>query len=191
MSRVGKVPILVPSGVSVFLDTKNSKISVEGKHGKMDFAIAHMLSCEYLQVSTNKEEVAGKIIFRVKDAFLTSIEARARWGLTRSIVSNMVLGVHSGFTKSLEIVGVGYKASVDNNFLTLYLGHSHDIVYAVPPGIVIKCEKPTSISVFGYDKELVGRVASEIRSLRKPEPYKGKGIRYSDEVVIRKEGKKK
>jgi large subunit ribosomal protein L6 len=113
------------------------------------------------------------------------------WGTTRSLVQSLVTGVSQGFTKQLEINGVGYRAAVHGATLGLQLGYSHDINYAIPEGITITCEKPTSITVSGADKQKVGQVAAEIRSYRPPEPYKGKGIKYVDEVVLRKEGKKK
>jgi large subunit ribosomal protein L6 len=113
------------------------------------------------------------------------------WGLSRTLISNMIIGVSKGFTKILDINGVGYKASINNNILTMFLGYSHDIKYIIPKGIEIKCPKPTQIEIFGYDKQLVGEVAALIRNLRKPEPYKGKGVKYSDEIIVRKVGKKK
>lgn len=191
MSRIGKVPVAVPAGVS-FSVIKERRIVVEGKYGKMEFDIPQAVSCEYEQQDSagGTGGGGGVVRFKIVDGTVDP-EARAKWGLVRSIVNNMVQGVSVGFTKTLEITGVGYKCSVAGNYLTLYLGHSHDIVYAIPEGITIKCEKSNVISVFGCDKARVGLVASEIRQLRKPEPYKGKGIRYSDEVIRRKEGKKK
>ena len=117
--------------------------------------------------------------------------ARAMWGLSRSLVNNMVNGVSQGFTRSLEINGVGYRAAVDGDMLNLQLGYSHDIKVAIPGDITITCERPTAITVSGMDRQRVGQMAADIRSLRKPEPYKGKGIKYVDEYIFRKEGKKK
>ena len=117
--------------------------------------------------------------------------SRAFWGTMRNQINNMVIGVSDGYTVRLEIQGVGFRAAADKQYLTLALGFSHEIKYAIPAGIEIKCEKPTSIAVSGFDKKLVGQVAAEIRELRKPEPYKGKGVRYENEYVRIKEGKKK
>lgn len=182
------MPVIIPAGVDCVLSGGDCLV-VKGKHGKLEFRIPDAVSCNYVE---NKGErggdVLGSVVFGVKS---DTPDSRAKWGLTRSIVANMVHGVSIGFTKTLEISGVGYKASVSGRSLTLYVGHSHDIVYALPEGVVVKCEKPTVVSIFGCDKQLVGQVAAEIRSLKKPEPYKGKGIRYSDEVVRRKAGKKK
>ena len=117
--------------------------------------------------------------------------ARAMWGTTRSLLQSLVTGVSTGFSKDLEINGVGYRAAVQGSMLSLQLGYSHDVDYPIPEGITITCAKPTSISISGANKQRVGQVAAEIRSFRPPEPYKGKGIKYSDEVILRKEGKKK
>jgi large subunit ribosomal protein L6 len=113
------------------------------------------------------------------------------WGLSRTLVANMINGVAKGFTRRLAISGVGYRAAVDGKILNLQLGYSHEIKYAIPVDIDIKCETPTAISISGADRQRVGQIAAEIRAFRKPEPYKGKGIRYDDEVILRKEGKKK
>jgi large subunit ribosomal protein L6 len=113
------------------------------------------------------------------------------WGTTRALVQSLVTGVSLGFTKELEISGVGYRAAVQGKALNLQLGYSHDVSYPIPEGISIKCDKPTSITISGADKQRVGQVAAEIRSYRPPEPYKGKGIKYADEIILRKEGKKK
>ena len=120
-----------------------------------------------------------------------SKRARALWGTTRARIQNLVTGVTDGFSKSLEITGVGYRASVQGQILNLQVGYSHEVNYPIPEGIEIKCAKPTSIAISGADKQRVGQTAAEIRSYRPPEPYKGKGIRYSDEIIRRKEGKKK
>ena len=118
-------------------------------------------------------------------------DAKSVWGMTRTIINNMVLGVSEGYNKNLEINGVGYRAAIDGNILTLQLGYSHDIKLAIPEDLEVKCVKPTEISISGINKQRVGQFASEIRRLRKPEPYKGKGIKYQEEVIRRKEGKKK
>ncbi len=180
MSRVGKLPIIIPREVDISVAPYKS-ITVNGPKGKLFFAIPNDIDILY-------DDNAKHVI--VSPASSTK-ELRALWGLCRSMIYNMVQGVSSGFTRLLEITGVGYKASCSKNFLVLSLGYSHDIIYALPEGVTAKCEKPTSILLSGCDKQLVGQVAAEIRSFRKPEPYKGKGIKYSDEVIRRKVGKKK
>ncbi|GAB4223827.1 MAG: 50S ribosomal protein L6 [Kiloniellaceae bacterium] len=177
MSRVGKNPVEVPSGVDVAI--QGSLVSAKGKLGALDYQATD-------DVEITQED--GKIW--VKPANETK-KARAMWGTARSRIQNMVRGVSDGFTKQLEINGVGYRAAVQGNSLNLQLGFSHDVNYPIPEGITIKCEKPTSISISGADKQKVGQVAAEIRSYRPPEPYKGKGVKYADEVILRKEGKKK
>lgn len=179
MSRIGKQPVIVPAGVEVVLD--DSVISVKGKLGNLSFPHNNKVEVEY-----NKSE--SKILVSPKGS---DKKSRSMWGLSRTLINNMIVGVSAGFTKILEVNGVGYKASVVGNILTLYLGYSHDIKFIIPAGIEIKCPKPTQIDIFGHDKQQVGEVAALIRSLRKPEPYKGKGVKYSDEVIVRKVGKKK
>lgn len=179
MSRIGKQPVIVPAEVEV--NISNEVIVVSGKLGKLSQPLGNKVSVEY-----NKAD--GKIIITPNGS---DKKARSMWGLSRTLISNMIVGVSKGFNKTLEINGVGYKAAVKDNFLTMFLGYSHDIKYMIPKGIEIKCPKPTQIDIFGYDKQLVGEVAALIRSLRKPEPYKGKGVKYSDEIIIRKVGKKK
>ncbi|MEQ8353904.1 MAG: 50S ribosomal protein L6 [Kiloniellaceae bacterium] len=177
MSRVGKNPVEVPSGVEVAI--KGGLVSAKGKLGTMDFKATG-------DVEITQED--GKIWVKpVND----SKKARAMWGTARSRIQNMVVGVSEGFTRELEINGVGYRAAVQGQSLNLQLGFSHDVAYPIPEGINIKCEKPTSISISGADKQKVGQVAAEIRGYRPPEPYKGKGVKYADEVILRKEGKKK
>ncbi len=179
MSRIGKQPVVVPAGVEI--DLAECSIKVTGKLGKLSYSFDHKVIVNY-----NKAE--SKIVVAPKG---TDKKERAMWGLSRTLINNMIVGVSQGFTKILEINGVGYKAAVNGNILTMFLGYSHDIKYIIPKGIDIKCPKPTQIDIFGYDKQLVGEVAALIRSLRKPEPYKGKGVKYSDEVIVRKVGKKK
>lgn len=177
MSRVGKNPVEVPSGVEVAI--KGGVISAKGKLGALDFEAGE-------DVEVTQEE--GKIWVKPAN---DGKRARAMWGTVRSRVQNMVTGVSEGFTKNLEINGVGYRAAVQGQSLNLQLGFSHDIAYPIPEGITIKCEKPTAIAISGADKQKVGQVAAEIRGYRPPEPYKGKGVKYADEVILRKEGKKK
>lgn len=178
MSRVGKAPVAIPSGVTV--NVNGLDIAVKGKNGELK---------QKLSPDVTVEVKDGNVIILPIDK--DSQRARAMWGTYRNVIRNMVEGVSAGFTTKLEINGVGYRAAVDKNYLTIALGFSHEIKYAIPAGIEIKCEKPTSIAISGADKRMVGQVASEIRALRKPEPYKGKGVRYENEYVRRKEGKKK
>jgi len=177
MSRIGKNPIAVPSGVEVRI--AENDISVKGKLGELQMALAS-------EVRITMEN--DQLLFEQIDE---SNRARQLWGLFRANVNNMVQGVSEGFTKSLEIQGVGYRAAVQGKKLKLDLGYSHSVLYDIPDGITITCEKPTDIAITGRDKQMVGQVAAEIRSFRKPEAYKGKGIRYVGEYVRRKEGKKK
>ena len=176
MSRVGKAPITVPSGVEVSIDGR--RVVVSGPKGSLDL------------------EVPGKITIRREDDTLLverpndERENRALHGLTRSLVNNMVVGVHEGFSKELQIVGVGYRAVVaGSDSLELQLGYSHPVMVTAPEGITFEVPDPTRIIVSGVNKEVVGQVAADIRDHRKPEPYKGKGIRYAGEHVARKAGK--
>jgi large subunit ribosomal protein L6 len=177
MSRVGKHPVPIPDGVEVVL--AGQAVSVRGRLGELAATLPP-------EVDVAIED--ANVWVRPRDE---SPRARAMWGTARSIVNNMVTGVSQGFTVALEINGVGYRAASDGKTLTLQLGYSHDIHYPIPEGIEIKCERPTLISVSGADRQRVGQVAAEIRAFRKPEPYKGKGIKYANERVRRKEGKKK
>lgn len=177
MSRVGKLPIEIPEGVEVQIN--NSEIQVKGKLGKL----MHKFPSE---VEVKKQDNKLSVIPN-----LEAKNARAMWGLTRNLLNNMVEGVSKGFEKKLEIVGVGYKSDVSGKYLTLSLGYSHEIKFEIPEGITIKAEKPTLLSIFGYDKQRVGQVAALIVKQRPPEPYKGKGIKYQGQRILRKEGKKK
>ena len=177
MSRVGKYPIEIPAGVTVAI--AEGVLTVKGKLGEQKLTLT-----EYVDTSVegNKVTVAPK----TKEA-----NARMMWGTTRSLVASMVRGVSVGYAKSMEITGTGYRAAVQGPNLVMNLGYSHDEVYPIPAGIKISCEKPTSVKVEGIDKRQVGQVAAEIRGFRGPEPYKGKGVRYDNEIIRRKEGKKK
>ncbi|MEO1193076.1 MAG: 50S ribosomal protein L6 [Pseudomonadota bacterium] len=177
MSRVGKNPVAVPSGVDVNITA--DRIAVKGKLGQFDYPLP-----EEVQVERENGEITVK---PVND----TAKARALWGTTRANIANMVIGVSTGFTKVLEITGVGYRAQVQGNTLVLQLGFSHDVNFPIPDGITVKCEKPTTVAVTGADKQQVGQICAKIRSYRPPEPYKGKGVRYSTEQIRRKEGKKK
>ena len=177
MSRVGKNPIAIPQGVTV--DVASGEATVKGKLGTLKLPVSNHVS-----VTIEDGKVWVKPLTQSKDA-------RMMWGSTRANLRNLVQGVSAGFTKNLEINGVGFRAAVQGKNLQLQLGFSHDVLYPIPEGITIKCEKPTSISISGFDKQRVGQVAAEIRGYKRPEPYKGKGIKYDTETVRRKEGKKK
>ncbi|MGE4253172.1 MAG: 50S ribosomal protein L6 [Parvibaculaceae bacterium] len=177
MSRIGKKPVPVPTGVTVNLSGQN--ISVKGPKGELKLALVE-------HVLAKLED--GKIAVDPRDE--TKL-ARSCWGMSRTMISNMMKGVTQGYSRALEINGVGYRANVQGKVLQLNLGYSHDVNYPIPEGIEIKTPKPTEIVVSGIDKQRVGQVAAEIREFRGPEPYKGKGIKYSDERIFRKEGKKK
>ncbi|HEX6103575.1 MAG TPA: 50S ribosomal protein L6 [Alphaproteobacteria bacterium] len=177
MSRVGKHPVTVPSGVTVEIANRNLK--AKGKLGELSLKLSD-------EVEAKLED--GKVVVTPRS---DTKRARTLWGTTRALVNNMVGGVSKGFTKTLEINGVGYRAQVQGKNLQLQLGFSHDVIYPIPAGVTIKCDKPTQITVSGADRQRVGQVAAEIRAFRKPEPYKGKGIKYDNERILRKEGKKK
>ena len=177
MSRAGKRPVTIPSGVNVELAGRT--ITVMGQKG----ALALVLPPE---VSVAQSDGTITVIPRDETK-----RARQMWGTARSRIRNMVTGVSTGYSIGLEIQGIGYRAQVSGRKLALELGFSHSVAYPIPEGIDIKCEKPTQILVSGADRQKVGQVAAEIRRLRPPEPYKGKGIRYDGERVRRKEGKKK
>jgi large subunit ribosomal protein L6 len=176
MSRIGKKPITVPSGVDVTIDGQH--VAVKGPRGALELDIAGKIA-----IDRDGEDL---VVTRPDDARTN----RALHGLTRTLVQNMVTGVSDGFVKELEIVGVGYRAAASGpNRLELQLGFSHPVVVNAPDGVTFEVPVPTRISVRGYDKQLVGQVAADIRKLRKPEPYKGKGVRYAGERVLRKAGK--
>ena len=175
MSRIGKQPIAIPPKVKV--EIKGQKVSVEGPKGKLDWELPRRTSL--------KVENGNIVVSRDGD----DAEARALHGLSRALVNNMVRGVTEGFVKKLEIQGVGFKAAVAGSNVNMTLGFSHPIVYAIPAQIKVTVEENTKITIEGPDRQVVGQVASELRSFYPPEPYKGKGVRYSDERVIRKEGK--
>ena len=177
MSRVGKKPVAVPSGVTATVSGQTVKI--KGQKGELSFVVPE-------EVSVAMESGAVAVNPRSE-----SKDAQAKWGMSRSQLSNLVEGVTKGFEKKLEITGVGYRAALQGKNLQLALGYSHDVVYAIPEGIAITVPKPTEIVINGNDSQRVGQVAAEIRSYRPPEPYKGKGVKYSDEFIFRKEGKKK
>ncbi|WP_181705231.1 50S ribosomal protein L6 [Chthonobacter rhizosphaerae] len=178
MSRIGKKAVPVPKGVTA--DINGQTVSVKGPKGQLQFAVNDL-------VLVSKAE-DGSIKVDPRD---DSKPARASWGMSRTQIANLFKGVTTGFDRKLEITGVGYKAAVQGKNLNLSLGYSHDVTYPIPEGITITTPKPTEINISGIDAQRVGQVAAEIRKFRPPEPYKGKGVRYSDEVIVRKEGKKK
>jgi large subunit ribosomal protein L6 len=177
MSRVGKKPVAVPSGVTA--SVSGQTIKMKGTKGELSFLVPE-------EVSVVMEN--GAVTVAPRDQTKT---ARAKWGMSRAQVQSLVDGVTKGFEKKLEISGVGYRAQVAGKALKLSLGYSHDIDYPIPAGITITTPKPTEIIVTGIDKQKVGQTAAEIRDYRGPEPYKGKGVKYADEFIFRKEGKKK
>ncbi len=177
MSRIGKNPVTVPSGTSV--EVAGQVVTAKGKLGQLSVALVD-------EIAVSQEE-AGIVVRPRKD----DRRGRQMWGMSRTLVSNIVEGVTTGFKKELEINGVGYRAQVQGKDLVLQLGFSHEVRFPVPEGIKITCEKPTSILIEGADKQLVGQIAAKIRGYRPPEPYKGKGVKYIDEYILRKEGKKK
>ncbi len=177
MSRVGQAPVSLPPGVEVAIAGR--AVTASGRLGTLSMQLVE-------EVAVTRSDSA--LVVAPRDE---TKRARALWGTTRSLLQNIVTGVSEGFTRKLEITGVGYRAAVDGADLVLQLGYSHEVRYPIPEDITIVCERPTQIAVSGIDRQRVGQVAAEIRSWRKPEPYKGKGIRYSDEIVLRKEGKKK
>jgi large subunit ribosomal protein L6 len=177
MSRIGKNPVAIPEGVSIELS--GQRLTAKGRLGTLSLVVSNEVAATVAD---------GNVTVAPKDE---SKRARALWGTTRALVNNMVTGVATGFTRNLEINGVGYRASVQGNALNLQLGYSHDIAYPIPPDVRIACERPKMIAITGADRQRVGQVAAEIRAFRPPEPYKGKGIKYSDETIRRKEGKKK
>jgi large subunit ribosomal protein L6 len=177
MSRIGKKPVVVPAGVSAKVD--GQLVQVKGAKGQLQFLVPD-------EVSVAHQDNAIKV-----DPRNETKRARALWGTARAQVNNIILGVTKGFEKKLEITGVGYRAAAQGRNLQLALGYSHDVNYPIPEGVTIVTPKPTEITISGIDKRQIGQIAAEIRALRGPEPYKGKGIKYAAEFIFRKEGKKK
>jgi large subunit ribosomal protein L6 len=177
MSRVGKYPVEVPAGVTMAL--AGNILTAKGKLGELTLELTENVETK---IDGNKVSVAPKT---------KAAQARMMWGTTRANIANMVKGVSVGYAKTLEITGTGFRAAVQGPNLVVNLGFSHDVVYPIPSGIKISCEKPTLIKVEGMDKRQVGQVCAEIRSYRPPEPYKGKGVKFEGEAIRRKEGKKK
>ena len=177
MSRIGKNPVVVPKGVEVTLSGQD--ISAKGPKGTLAMTLVDDV------VATQEDDT-----IRVAPRNETQ-RARTMWGMQRSLVDNLVVGVSTGFTKELEIVGVGYRAQTQGKDLVLALGFSHEVRHPIPEGITIECPSPTQIKISGADRQRVGQTAAEIRAYRKPEPFKGKGVKYVGEYIFRKEGKKK
>jgi large subunit ribosomal protein L6 len=177
MSRIGKKPVEVPSGVTATISGQT--VEMKGPKGTLSFT-----ATDDVTISQEGNEISVK-------PRGTSKRARQQWGLSRSMVANLVQGVTGGFKKELEINGVGYRAAMQGNVLKLSLGYSHEVNFDVPKGVTVTTPKQTEIIVEGIDPQLVGQVAANIREWRRPEPYKGKGIKYKDEYIFRKEGKKK
>jgi ribosomal protein L6, bacterial type len=178
MSRIGKKAVVVPKGVAAEINGK--EVSVKGPKGTLSFVLNDLV------LASKDEDGDIKI-----DPIDETKPARSAWGMSRTMVANLVKGVTVGFEKKLEITGVGYRAAVQGKNLQLALGYSHDVLYPIPSDVQIVCTKPTEITVSGLDAQRVGQVAAEIREFRPPEPYKGKGVRYAGEYIVRKEGKKK
>ena len=177
MSRIGKKAVTVPNGVTATVN--GQEVAVKGPKGELKHVLADAIVAKL---------DAGRIEVAMRE---DTKEARAMWGMTRTMVANLMSGVTEGFTKKLEITGVGYRAAVQGSNLQLQLGYSHDVSFPIPKGIQVVCPKPTEIVITGIDKQKVGQVAAEIRQFRPPEPYKGKGVKYAGEYIHRKEGKKK
>ena len=177
MSRIGKRPVALPKGVTASVEGKTVK--VKGPKGELKVSLVNEIDASIGEdgITLSPREGAER--------------GPQMWGMSRTLVNNLVVGVTQGFSERLEINGVGYRAAVQGKNLNLQLGFSHDVAYPIPTGISITAEKPTSITISGIDKQLVGQVAAEIRGYRPPEPYKGKGVKYADEYILRKEGKKK
>ena len=177
MSRIGKKPVTIPSGVTVTLDGQT--LTVKGPKGQLSWTLADEIEAklEGSELTLSKREETTR--------------AQAMWGLSRALVNNMVTGVTSGYERTLELVGVGYRAAMKGNALSMQLGFSHEVDIAPPPGVTFATPKQTEIKISGIDKQVVGEIAAQIRRIRPPEPYKGKGVRYAGEKVRRKEGKKK
>lgn len=177
MSRIGKYPVTIPQGVTV--EVAGQTVTAKGKVGTLKLALSEEVTAAVAE---------GKVVVTPRTE---TKRARVHWGTSRALINNMVSGVSKGFAKSLEIEGVGYRAAVQGKNLVLQLGFSHDVVFPIPSDIKITCDKPTSINISGADRQRVGQTAAVIRAFRKPEPYKGKGIKYAGEAIRRKEGKKK
>lgn len=177
MSRIGKKPVSIPAGVTASVDGQT--VTAKGPKGELSFVVND-------EVLVKMED--GSVVVEPRDQ---SKDARSKWGMARTMIENLVTGVTAGFERKLEIAGVGYRAAMQGKNIQLALGYSHDVIYQVPDGISAACPKPTEIVLTGIDKQKLGQAAAEIRKFRSPEPYKGKGVKYAEERIVRKEGKKK
>ena len=177
MSRIGKKPVSIPDGVTATVD--GQLVTAKGPKGELKYVVND-------EVLVAMEDGAVNVQPRNQ-----SKDARSKWGMSRTMISNIMEGVKNGFERKLEINGVGYRAAMQGKNIQLSLGYSHEVVYSVPEGVSAACPKPTEIVLNGIDKQQLGQVAAEIREFRPPEPYKGKGVKYAEETIIRKEGKKK
>ena len=177
MSRIGKKPVTIPEGVTASLDGQT--VTAKGPKGELKFVVNDqvMVKLEDGTISVDPQNM--------------SKQARSFWGMSRTMIENIMIGVKDGFERRLEINGVGYRAAMQGSNLQLSLGFSHEVVYTPPQGVSLTVPKPTEIIITGHDKQVVGQCAAEIRSYRPPEPYKGKGVKYAEETIFRKEGKKK
>jgi len=177
MSRIGKKPVAVPEGVTASLDGQT--VTAKGPKGELSFVVNEnvLVAMEDNTITVNPKD--------------DSKAARSFWGMSRTMIENIFTGVKDGYEKRLEINGVGYRAAMQGQNISLSLGFSHEVIYTPPEGVTISCPKPTEIVINGHDKQVVGQTAAEIRAYRPPEPYKGKGVKYADETIFRKEGKKK
>ena len=177
MSRIGKKPITVPDGVTANVDGKT--VTAKGPKGELTYVVND-------EVLLSMDD--GAITVEPRDG---SKDARAKWGMSRTMIENIMTGVKTGYERKLEINGVGYRAAMQGKNLQLALGYSHDVIYELPDGVSAATPKPTEIVLTGINKQQLGQVAAEIREFRPPEPYKGKGVKYAEETIVRKEGKKK
>lgn len=177
MSRLGKKPVALPKGLTVAVSGQTVK--VKGAKGELAFTVPD---------NVELKQEADTLVVSPREE---TKQAKANWGLSRAMLNNICVGASEGFTRRLEINGVGYRAAVQGKSLNLSLGYSHEVLYAIPDGVKVETPKPTEIVVTGTDKQKVGQVAAEIRAYRGPEPYKGKGVKYAEETIFRKEGKKK
>ena len=177
MSRIGKKPVAIPQGVNA--EMNGQTITAKGPKGELSLVVNEQVLLKMAEGEIQIEPVDD------------SKEAKAFWGMSRTMIENIMIGVNEGFMRKLEINGVGFRAAMQGNKLQLTLGFSHEVIYNPPDNVAVKCTKPTEIEITGADKQVVGQVAAEIRAFRPPEPYKGKGIKYAEETIFRKEGKKK
>lgn len=177
MSRIGKKPVAIPQGVTASVDGQT--VTAKGPRGELTYVVN-----DEVLVAMQEGAISVEPRQQTKDA-------RSKWGMSRTMIENIMTGVKSGFERKLEINGVGYRAAMQGKKLQLALGYSHDVIYELPEGVAAVTPKPTEIVLSGIDKQQLGQVAAEIRQFRPPEPYKGKGVKYAEETIVRKEGKKK